>query len=346
MGKGELMKCNTVGLVDQMSHEEWLSQRTKGIGGSDAGVILGVSNWNTPFALWADKRGMVQNEFEGNAATALGSAMEFPILEQYAKDSGQAVVVWKAMVKSEERYWQLANFDAFIVEPSVMFLGGEVSVWEGDEFPTDPLAIVEVKTAGLTGRTNKAAWFSERGCPENYYWQMVHYCAVTGLRSSVMVALVGGEGLLVREYEIPEEDVTYLNEQEAEFWSCVEDGIEPKLTGENADMDTLKSLYPTHEDGKVAAITEFEADIVNEYIEAKVKVDEAEAKLNQVKAELMRIIGDAESVEFEGRTLLTYKATKASETFDAKAFKEANPDLYKQFTKPKAGYRVLRLKGE
>jgi len=48
-------------------------------------------------------------------------------------------------------------------------------------------------------------------------------------------------------------------------------------------------------------------------------------------------------VTFDGQTLYTYKSTKAGETFDAKAFKEAHPELAAQFTKTKPGYRLLKV---
>ena len=37
------------------TREEWLKIRGKGIGGSDAAVILGLSSWKTPRQLWFEK---------------------------------------------------------------------------------------------------------------------------------------------------------------------------------------------------------------------------------------------------------------------------------------------------
>ena len=36
---------------------EWLLERKKGIGGSDAAKILGLSPWGTALDVWADKVG-------------------------------------------------------------------------------------------------------------------------------------------------------------------------------------------------------------------------------------------------------------------------------------------------
>lgn len=33
----------------EMSHQEWLEDRQKGIGGSDVGTILGLNKWKSPY---------------------------------------------------------------------------------------------------------------------------------------------------------------------------------------------------------------------------------------------------------------------------------------------------------
>ena len=53
----------------ELTHDEWLDLRKTGIGGSDAGTILGVNPYSSPYALYATKTGLVENVFKGNAAT-------------------------------------------------------------------------------------------------------------------------------------------------------------------------------------------------------------------------------------------------------------------------------------
>ncbi|MFR4400922.1 MAG: YqaJ viral recombinase family protein, partial [Peptococcus niger] len=40
-----------------MSQEEWLEQRKKGIGGSDAGAICGLNPWKSAVEVYLDKLG-------------------------------------------------------------------------------------------------------------------------------------------------------------------------------------------------------------------------------------------------------------------------------------------------
>ncbi len=40
----------------EMSRQEWLEDRKKGIGGSDVGTILGLNKWKSPYQLWLEKQ--------------------------------------------------------------------------------------------------------------------------------------------------------------------------------------------------------------------------------------------------------------------------------------------------
>ena len=47
--------------VEQMQDKEaWLKARNSGIGGSDAGIIVGLNKWKSPFQLWLEKTGQVE----------------------------------------------------------------------------------------------------------------------------------------------------------------------------------------------------------------------------------------------------------------------------------------------
>ena len=42
--------------------KEWLKARQKGIGGSDAASVLGISPWKTNVQLWEEKTGITEPE--------------------------------------------------------------------------------------------------------------------------------------------------------------------------------------------------------------------------------------------------------------------------------------------
>ena len=57
------MDAELIMTVKQMQdHSAWLDMRKQGIGGSDAGAIMGYNPWTSPFALWMEKTGQAEPE--------------------------------------------------------------------------------------------------------------------------------------------------------------------------------------------------------------------------------------------------------------------------------------------
>ena len=327
--------------LDDLSRSEWLELRKKGIGGSDAGVIMGVSKWQSPYSLWANKRGLTEDSVAGDAAK-WGNRLERAVAEAYAEQTGDAVVSWPVMLQGDEE-WQLSNVDFFIVEPSEFAEAGKVT-----DVTIEPIqinAILEIKTTGIAGRASQE-WNDGR-VPITYLYQGMHYCLTTRVTQKVVFAcLMGGAGLIIREREYSDADLLGLYTAEKAFWAKVQSEEEPEVIGHESDFDTLKAIYPSSEGGVTIEGDEFVKDLIQEYRIAKQTLDEAQADADSLKAQLLRIVGDAEAVTFDGDTLYTYKSTKDSEALDAKALKESMPEIYEQFSKTKLGYRTLRIKGE
>lgn len=65
---------------------------------------------------------------------------------------------------------------------------------------------------------------------------------------------------------------------------------------------------------------------------------------DKLKAQICELIGEYDSAAVDGTTVATWK-TQERDLFDAKAFREAHPELARQFTKT-TSTRVFLLKGE
>ena len=335
---------HVIAKTDELTREEWLDLRKTGIGGSDAGTILGVNSYSSPYSLWANKTGLVDDNFSGNAATDWGNRLERPIAEAFAKQSNCAVVEWPVMLRGKHR-WELANVDFFIVEPSELYRAGAVTT--ATEEPTNISAILECKTTGIVGKGNARGWDNNQ-VPASYYWQGAHYALVTGISHVYFACLIGGQGIVVRSRDYTPECLAGLRDAETTFWDYVEKKDLPPdaLSGHDADFDTLKAVYPSSKPGAIVEADEFIKDLVYEYTEAKACLDEAQLDVESIKAQLLIAVGEAEAVEHNGVTLYTYKSNKDGEQFDTKRFKEENPELWAQYVTERKGARVLRLKGE
>ena len=64
-----------------LSREEWLRWRTKGIGGSDASIIAGLNPYKSVYQLWQEKRGMMPFEEAENDFTHFGTVLE-PVVKR------------------------------------------------------------------------------------------------------------------------------------------------------------------------------------------------------------------------------------------------------------------------
>ena len=61
-------------LTTEMSRQDWLRERQKGIGGSDASAILGFNPWKSPFELYIEKTSDYVEEID-NEAIHWGNAL-------------------------------------------------------------------------------------------------------------------------------------------------------------------------------------------------------------------------------------------------------------------------------
>lgn len=334
---------NVIAKTTELTRDEWLELRRTGIGGSDAGTILGVNPYSSPYALWANKTGLIQDTFKGNAATEWGNRLERSVAEAFAEQTGMAVVEWPVMLRGEQR-WQLANVDFFIVEPSEQFYAGEVTTV--DEEPENIIAILECKTTGIVGRGNARGWDNNQ-VPASYYWQGAHYAACTSISRVYFACLIGGVGTVIRMRDYTPECLAGLMDAEKEFWDHVEKKSHPSgaLSGHDADFETLKAIYP-ESTGKTVEVSEWIVDRLADFRKAKEELEEAEDRLKAARIELEFAIADADEATYNGKTLFTYKSNKVGQQFDVKRFKEDNPDLWEQYCTERKGARVLRLKDE
>lgn len=99
-------------LVDtsNLSNEEWLSYRRRGIGGSDAAAILGISPWRTARDLYYDKLNVVKADMDENwVALEMGHLLEDLVARIFAKKTGLRIFQRKVMFQHPLYPWMLAD---------------------------------------------------------------------------------------------------------------------------------------------------------------------------------------------------------------------------------------------
>ena len=106
--------------TENLSREDWLSFRRKGIGGSDAAAIMGMSPFSTKRDLYYDKLGIqpVVDEEEDNwVAKEVGHRLEDLVAEIFSRNTGLKVYPVRKMFRHPLHPFMLADVDFFIDFP-------------------------------------------------------------------------------------------------------------------------------------------------------------------------------------------------------------------------------------
>lgn len=210
-----------------LTEEEWLNYRKRGIGGSDAAVVLGLSPFRTARDLFYDKIGeeLAIKEEDNWVAKKYGHLLEDLVAEIFAFKTGLRVYKINKMFSHPLHPFMLADIDYFV------------------EMPDKSTSILECKT---TGHHSKDKW-DDGAVPINYEMQGRHYMSVMNLNKVFYACLYGNnENDFI--YRYIDRDLDYeadLIEQEQYFWEeYVLPKIEPPYT-EDGDL-VLKSIRRYH----------------------------------------------------------------------------------------------------
>lgn len=209
--------------TENMSEEEWLKYRTKGIGGSDAAVVMRMSPYKTARDLYFEKTGR-KPDFVTNdlwVQCEVGHRLEELVAMIFQKKTGFKVWQEKKMFRHPKYRFMIADVDYFAQSPS------------GEK------CILECKTAGY----NSNEKWDDGGIPYHYEIQVRHYMAVNNINKGFIACLFGNSenDFVYREIEREldiEENI--INEEES-FWNNNVLGFnEPEIT-ECADL-ALESI--------------------------------------------------------------------------------------------------------
>lgn len=206
-----------------MTREEWLEERKKGIGGSDAATILGLNPYKTSIQLWEEKTGRKQAEdISDKPYVQYGTKAEDHLRELFKLDFPQYEVSHQenTIIKHPTYPFLFASLDGQLVDKE-----------------TGELGVLEIKTSEILRSMQKEKW--KEKIPDNYYCQVLHYLNVTGYSFAVLKAQLrydynGNIRLETKHYTIKrqevEEDIKLLCEKEIEFWTkYVEKDVAPPL---------------------------------------------------------------------------------------------------------------------
>jgi len=301
----------------EQQRQQWLNQRKTGIGGSDAAVVLGLSQWKTPLQLWQEKTGQIALPDIDSPAMYWGRTLESVIREHYQKETG-TTVAQPEMLRHPKHQWMIANVDGITGDGKVL----------------------EIKTA------RSANGWGEVGTneiPEAYQLQVQHYMAVMECAAADIAVLIGGSDFRIYHLQADSELQNNLIEAEAAFWHMVQTKTPPAPTS----LAEIQALARSKQNqNRVEANLEI-SQAWQELIQLRHEIKNAQDKEERYKLQIAQYLFNADAdtlVNGNQQILATHKAIKGAIRFDSASFAAENPEIHQRYLKPGAPQMRLSIK--
>lgn len=154
-----------------LTEDEWLEERKKGIGGSDAAVACGCSPYRTSRELYYDKIGIGVSSYEksGWLAMEIGNRLESLVAQLFVMKTGYTIHKDTNMYCNPEYPFMIANLDYIYTTPD------------------NKSGILEIKTASVY---KKDDWKDDK-IPLHYELQVRYYMAVMNINEAWICCLFG-----------------------------------------------------------------------------------------------------------------------------------------------------------
>ena len=288
--------------TSEMTHQEWLEDRRKGIGGSDVATILGLNKYKSVYQLWLEKTDQIEVTSAQSEAAYWGNTLEEVVAEEFSKRTGKKVRRRNRVFEHSKYPFLRANIDRDIVGEN---------------------AVLECKTANQY----LANEWDEDEIPIQYICQVQHYMNVLNLDYVYFAVLIGGQKFIWKKMERDQELIDMITEKLVEFWTeNIEKGIEPAIDGLKATSDFLTQRYLDTDDNQTELNTLFDEKIANL---ARLKSDKKiiEENITLLENELKQALGKSDAtIGITPNNIVSWKKTQ-SKRLDKKKLAEKYPDI-------------------
>ncbi len=266
-------------LVDtaSLTREEWLEWRRKGIGGSDAAAVLGISPFRTAVDLYYDKLGLPLEDGEDNwVAKEAGVLLEDLVARIFARKTGLKIYQRKCMFQHPEHPWMLADLDYLV------------------ELPDGGTAILECKTTNYNAQ-GKWEYDGTEIVPVYYEVQGRHYMAVMDIDRVYYCCLYGNseDEVIIRSIERDRDYEAELIALEEDFWrNNVQARVPPAYTEDDGEliMESLRRvLGPSSKDAPPVLLTPPQSAKVFRYLELQEEKSSLAAEVKRIGDEMQRL---------------------------------------------------------
>ena len=308
----------SVEVIKYKDKEDWLEVRKLGVGGSEVSAILGYNKYRSAIDIYMDKKNM-KPKVDINKFAHWGNMLEPVIAEEFNFLHSEYEV--KPLDVTLKRGYSLANIDRLIFHKDKGY------------------GVLEIKT---TNAFNQDEW-EENSVPPNYYCQVMHYLAVTGLKYAYLVVLIGGNDY--REYYIErnENECNVILKVCEDFWNNnIIGNLVPEPTGSKEYSDYLKD--------KIGNLETFEGEISDDnnlsdkLKQVKESMKELEQEEERIKQVILTEALDKGYTDVKCGKITIKKQARTTKKLDTDKLKEVVEDLESYYTENITYSNVMKLK--
>lgn len=292
-----------------MSNDDWLELRKSSIGGSDAGAILGVNNYESPYSLYWKKveGGLEPEDISDKPQILFGNYMEPFVADMFEKETGKKVRNHNYMMYHPDHDFISANVDRVVIGEN---------------------ALLECKTASEFKRSE----WKDGNVPASYMAQCYHYMAVTGAERVYIAVWFGNSGFHWDVIEYDQEIIDDIVQAEVDFWNNhVLAKVQPEADGSEATKETLSRLWLDNTKDNVIEIDN-EKSV---YFQAIKSIEDQTKELATQKDEyinkLKKLLGENEE-GISDTHKITWKQ-QSTKRIDTKRLKKEKPELFEEYSK-------------
>jgi putative phage-type endonuclease len=222
-------------LPDPMGREEWLRNRRKGIGSSDAAAVMGLSRWSNPVKVWAQKTDNLPEDPESRRMR-LGRRFEPIIAEEFQALHPELEVVDPGVISvvGDPDYVRCSP-DRLLRSPG------------GKEFN----GVLEIKRSS----SRRHDWYDmetdefspvvpKNEPPIDHICQAQHQIYAMGVDHCWLVALIDSTDWYEWKIERDDDFIQVMLNEYATFWEYVKSGTEPPAEPSINLSKTIRKLHP------------------------------------------------------------------------------------------------------
>lgn len=332
----KFLEANVIYDTKKMSKYEWLKERGKGIGGSDAASVVGLNPYKSSVSVYLEKLRYMKNNVNNiddktinsilnkntqhiedtiytNYKMELGNKLKDFVAREFALKTNKKVRNINGILKNDKYPFALANIDRAIV---------------GEK------AFLECK---VSGSYSKREW--KEGVPIYIKVQCHHYMAVSGATHCYVAALIGNEDLVIHKIDRDEEIIEEIMKLEKMFWEkCVLGENIPVPDGSDDYSKILKNIYKESNEEEIILFEK--ENYLNRYDDVVGLIKELDTEKKAIEQYIQSQMKEYE-IAYIGDRKISWKS-QSKNILDSKRLKKEHPELAEKYMKTTTS-RVFRI---